>query len=400
MSTPLRTARRLRGWSQARLIHDLGRLASARHIPIATSASLKTLVSRWENGHATPAEPYRRLLCEIYALDGAALGFTAPSTTTSIGAIPSVSNTPDVRDPEIVSHFYRVLDEFTVADNVIGPAYALAPVRSHLGFAQELCKSARGRVHRDLLTVRAWYAGRSAWLSRETGDLDGGEYWADRVLDYGLELEDTHLTAYAYNCKASIAIARGAAGPALAFAKASLRERGRISPLLSGLGLNQLAWAHALAGNHDECHRALDSATAEIAAEAEDPHNFGAYVVPSLVEVERVGCLSQLGRPTEAIELFEARAGLWPTRFRRNYAVALSRVASAYAAVDEVAKACSIAEEALALARETRSVTPLRQLHRVRRQLAPYGGVAVVEQFGRRLDSVNGAGRRKAVAPS
>ena len=55
MATPLQAARHKRGWSQSRLIWELNQLASRKGCSLPTLASLKTLISRWENGHATPS---------------------------------------------------------------------------------------------------------------------------------------------------------------------------------------------------------------------------------------------------------------------------------------------------------------------------------------------------------
>ena len=50
MSSPLREARLSRGWSSTRLRHELNGAARRLNVPIATDASLRVLISRWENG--------------------------------------------------------------------------------------------------------------------------------------------------------------------------------------------------------------------------------------------------------------------------------------------------------------------------------------------------------------
>ncbi len=62
----LRAARAARGWSQVDAARALAELARARGVAAATPASLKTQLSRWENGRATPDAPYRALLAELY----------------------------------------------------------------------------------------------------------------------------------------------------------------------------------------------------------------------------------------------------------------------------------------------------------------------------------------------
>ncbi len=65
MATPLQAARHARGWSQARMVSELMRLARWKKTGVASAASLKTQLSRWENGHVTP-DYYQALLCELF----------------------------------------------------------------------------------------------------------------------------------------------------------------------------------------------------------------------------------------------------------------------------------------------------------------------------------------------
>ncbi|HSU09017.1 MAG TPA: helix-turn-helix transcriptional regulator, partial [Pseudonocardia sp.] len=80
--TSLRAARAARGWSQSEAARALAELASTRGVAVASAASLKTQLSRWENGHATPETPYRNLLGELYAGAGVDL---APADPASVG---------------------------------------------------------------------------------------------------------------------------------------------------------------------------------------------------------------------------------------------------------------------------------------------------------------------------
>ena len=74
MATPLQAARHARGWSQARMVSELMRLARWKKIGVASAASLKTQLSRWENGHVTP-DYYQALLCELLKATPGELGF-------------------------------------------------------------------------------------------------------------------------------------------------------------------------------------------------------------------------------------------------------------------------------------------------------------------------------------
>jgi transcriptional regulator with XRE-family HTH domain len=69
----LREARREKGWSQTAAVARLRAIAAASRVEVASATSLKTQLSRWENG-TVPEEPYRTLLAELYERDLADLG--------------------------------------------------------------------------------------------------------------------------------------------------------------------------------------------------------------------------------------------------------------------------------------------------------------------------------------
>ncbi len=70
----LREARAARGWSQSEAARELVALGRRRATPVAAAPSLKTLLSRWENGHAQPEPQYRTLLAELYRRSAGELG--------------------------------------------------------------------------------------------------------------------------------------------------------------------------------------------------------------------------------------------------------------------------------------------------------------------------------------
>jgi transcriptional regulator with XRE-family HTH domain len=82
--TSLRSARAARGWSQADAAGELAALGRATGTPVAAAASLKTLLSRWENGHALPEPQYRSLLAELYGRSPGDLGIAGPPTADDL----------------------------------------------------------------------------------------------------------------------------------------------------------------------------------------------------------------------------------------------------------------------------------------------------------------------------
>ena len=77
MRNRLAAAREGLGWSQARLVSELERCGRATGFAVMATTSLKTAVSRWENGHFLPDRDYRRLFRDIYGMTDAELGFAS-----------------------------------------------------------------------------------------------------------------------------------------------------------------------------------------------------------------------------------------------------------------------------------------------------------------------------------
>lgn len=74
----LRGARHARGWSLTETAQRLVTLGAARGATVASARSLRSQLSRWENGHAVPEPTYRALLAELLAQPPGALGIAPP----------------------------------------------------------------------------------------------------------------------------------------------------------------------------------------------------------------------------------------------------------------------------------------------------------------------------------
>jgi tetratricopeptide (TPR) repeat protein len=96
MRTKLAAAREHLGWSQARLMSELQRRGRATGLVVMSTSSLRTALSRWENGHITPDRDHRQLLRDIYGLTDAELGFT-PDAVVAVEQDLATGPTTDLR---------------------------------------------------------------------------------------------------------------------------------------------------------------------------------------------------------------------------------------------------------------------------------------------------------------
>src|ERR1700712_5056239 len=84
--TALRDARDALGWSQPRAVQELIRQAKARGLTLTNPSSMKTQLSRWENGHVVPETMYRELLRAAYGRTDAELGLPPVASAWSAQA--------------------------------------------------------------------------------------------------------------------------------------------------------------------------------------------------------------------------------------------------------------------------------------------------------------------------
>jgi transcriptional regulator with XRE-family HTH domain len=121
--SPLRAAREAQGWSQIDAARALAELARTRDVRVAAPGSLKTQLSRWENGHATPEQPYRTLLAELYP-GWRPVGGTAPADRlrARVAAAAAV-------DDEVVALWRTQLATAEQLGGRLGPGAAAAAVR-------------------------------------------------------------------------------------------------------------------------------------------------------------------------------------------------------------------------------------------------------------------------------
>ena len=86
--TAVRQARLDRGLSQAQVIEGLTRIARRRGIALSSPESIRSRLSAWENGRATPDSVYASLLRTLYGRTDAELGFISRDNVTRTRAQP------------------------------------------------------------------------------------------------------------------------------------------------------------------------------------------------------------------------------------------------------------------------------------------------------------------------
>src|SRR6266540_3742706 len=176
--TQLRRARAEAQWSQTQLIAAMRRAAPSLKIRLPDNESLKTNVTRWENGHVMPGPDYRKLLRVVYGTTDAELGF--PATETS-GALLAVSTTD--LSAEGLAYFRALLTEHIRADNLLGPQHVASLVEHQAHQLNVAARNARGTTRRDVLALAFRFHEFLGWLQQDSGRYAAAMASTDRARD-------------------------------------------------------------------------------------------------------------------------------------------------------------------------------------------------------------------------
>lgn len=390
MKTKLQAARTARGWSQAELMDEMEDAALRLGVQLPSRASLKTQVSMFENARRDPGPEYQTLFCEVYQATRKELGLaleSAPSQLDRLPSLPTPRKASPKATPEVVGYLKSVFVQHVQAEPLVGPRFLVPAVQSQMPLIEELCKEARGPLRDEVIRVGARYSELLGWLHQDTGDSQSAMLWTNRALDYASELSDPGLSAYVFQRRSNIAAEAGQAGYAVGLANAALKQAQELPPDVRAVALRARAYSEALLGHACESARALDDARG-FADRSPDPHGLAPYCSVSYIDMEAATCALQLQRPEEAVRTLEASLTRWPAEQQRDRGLALARLATAYAQMEDVEGAYGAASQAAAIAQSTGSARILAELLRLQPLLARWRKLVEIADLNRLLGSM------------
>ncbi|OZM82796.1 hypothetical protein [Pseudonocardia sp. MH-G8] len=372
--TKLQAVRNELGYSAATTISLLTRHAHARRIPIMTAASLKTKLSRWENGHEAVGLPeYRRLFREVYGRTDAELGFPAtdvPGPADDLRARIAAARTVD---PTTIAAFRAQIENTRRLDRQFGGLTQLDQLRQQIDQVGGLLAHGPAAGHRaslaEALTEASTLAGWQA-LDRD----DHTQAWShyERAKNAAREAGSTLLLAHATAEQGFVLTALGEntyAAEQTAHARALAAD----GPALLRAWL---AAAHgetlAATGQREAALRAFDDAHAQLPGDSVDPALPFLFLGGAHLDRWRGNALAQLGDHEAINDLGSALARL-PQSWVRVRAALLVDLAFAHTAAGDRDAALTHARTARQLAQQIHSDRHLRRLAAL---VLPTGGRA------------------------
>ncbi len=167
-------------------------------------ASLRTAVSRWENGHVIPDQHYRRLFRDIYGLTDAELGFTGAATHSEQKAVDGedelrarIVNSARV-DAGLVALMRGQTDTIRRLDRRLGAPVLLDQMRAHIATLQQLLGHAvLDSARRPIAAALADAAALAGWQALDVGSISQAWNHYEVAKDAARTSHDAALLAHA-----------------------------------------------------------------------------------------------------------------------------------------------------------------------------------------------------------
>ena len=402
----IRVERARRGWSQDRLVRELGQ--TARRLAEDDIGATASMVSRWENGKSSPGGRYQRLLQRTFADNlgladdsweddmqrRAFLTNAAVAGLALLGVAPgdepwqrlgAALRRPQRTDSRTVDDLEAVTTSFQELYQRVSPYAVLAPARSHLATLTQLLE-AGGQpepTRRRLASLAGDTAILVGWLTADDGDHATAQGYYQAALDAAGEAGDPALGAYAVGSASTLPAFRASPDHTL-----YLLAEGRSGFRATDATPSTRAWhasleadAHAKAGRDAAARRALDRAAEALdGAVGEEPRPRVPFFDAVRLAGERGVVSIRLGAADEGRRaLDEALRRLGPGL--KIQSRLLTNLARAHARQGDLDRACDVALESLAIARASETSPSLRDVQALRDELAPWDGCAPVREL-------------------
>ena len=417
------------------MVSELMRLARWKKIDVASAASLKTQLSRWENGHVTP-EYYQPLLCEVLKATPGELGFgiqdlpsgtarQSSSGTTLIAKrewnrddISNLSSSFDdaisssaLADIEMLAHEWLAADKpqlvelnagRRIGDSLVATAeHRVIQLRraddfvsgrtSHTLVQQEL-KATTTLLDeatltedqtRRLLTATGELAQLAAWVAADAGLYKQAARYTEGGVLAAHAADNEPLAANVISTLAYQVANTGNPRQAAMLARTAYAgARHSATATTKALLLERVAWADAKSGDLVSCERALGQVEDNFNhAKPEDDPDWVYWLNREEIDVMAGRCFTELKQPGRAEALLRNATSGYDNALVRENSLYLSWLAEDYILLNEIDLAAEIATRVLELGSRADSARTDERLRHLARLLRRYKDVQSAADF-------------------
>jgi transcriptional regulator with XRE-family HTH domain len=252
----------------------------------------------------------------------------------------------------------------------VSPGFLLPMLIAGTHAAKNLSATVPSATRADALILAARFAEYTGWMVQESGDNRAAIWWTTHAAELAQAAGDPSMSAYALVRRALVTLYLDDPVQTIELARRAQSDAAGL-PRVHGLAALREAQAHAMAGDHDACRRALDHARETLARD--DPHAeqpvLGTSNVVDPVTMATGWCMYDLGRTGEAAAILDRELERVPADAVRAGLRWGARRALAYAAQGEVEHTVALCREMLPAIGEVASATIRYDLLRLQRTL-------------------------------
>lgn len=375
--TRLKAVRLALGYSQDETIRRLTRRAADRGRGIATVASLRTMLSRWENGHDEVSDLYyQSLFRDIYGRTNKELGFATEQIDDSAQELRERLLSARSIDRATIDLFRRQVDDARHLDRRLGAVPLLDQLNAQIAQLDKLLRYSAASADRAALAeVLADAAMLAGWEALDRGSLSLAWQQHEIAKSAAREAGSSALLAYATGQQAFVLVEMEMFPEAVQLLEdAESTGRGRTAGLLRAWLAAARGEGLASHGRAEEALRAFDAAHALLPLDTNDPDLPFLMLNPGHLARWRGHALSRLRDRRAVSELELILNGVNPTTARAR-AGTLVDLAFAHSVAGNRDSAIEHARLARQLASEIGSERQKRRLERLLFPAVPSGQV-------------------------
>jgi transcriptional regulator with XRE-family HTH domain len=266
------------------------------------------------------------------------------------------------------------LDQFSQLrelGQISSPTFVFPIVIAHVHTLRGLAATATEPDRSPLLRLSSRYAEFAGWMAQEAGDDRIATWCTKTAVELAVAGGDSELSQYALIRYANMAMYRNDAITTIQLAIKAQADA-TISPRIRGLAAQREAQGHAIAGDYDECHRALDRSAAllDSAIGSDTGPTLGTHNTPDPAAMAAGWCLYELGRPAEAAQILDRETARVRRSAYRTWVRWGTIRALAHCANGEIEHACELARNLIDDAVTVDSATIRQDLRRFAQLIA------------------------------
>jgi transcriptional regulator with XRE-family HTH domain len=361
----IRQARLSRGWSQdvlARRVAATRRAGGESVDPL----SVKTQLSRWENGRVVPDRFTCQILADVFSTTVEALFGLRPADDLPRPVLVEAHVTPHTVE---LLRARRAVHAQTEAS--FGPAEASTLVSQDLATIDGLLRVAPEPLSSELHEVAAMIAELGGWIAQDSGDTDQALVCTTRAHAHAQAAANPRLEAMIVMRWANVVASSDPRASASLSRRAEELASRLLASRLHAAIARQRACVAALLDDrklfHEQIERAIDFAATPVV-----PGELAPYADVAYIASEHAEGLLVLGEPEGAADALAGHVLRWAPGQERDHAVALTRWLQALAASGDCQTALDHCDDVLLAYERAPSIRSRSALHAIVR-MRPFG---------------------------